>query len=1078
MNRIPYSLLICILAMLLLAAAAYAQSPSITEIDQQIDVLETSETVSPDDRMQALGALRAARTEIEQLGQLREDATEMARSAASQDAIRAELADQLSSAQGAIVLPGETAPAADLSSTLSVLEAERSATTARLNELRTRQTDFVSKSASIPGRLAAIAETETSLGDIDAVDGDNLLALAQSSLRRARRARLIQEKDTLSLDLETLSVRKEFLTTRILTAEARLNTLQAAIALLQARLAETRIGRADDAVAEATATLTELPADAESLRKLATQNLALAETRLTFAKSESDRERGLADFRTHSSEIQQSAETVQRILETGSLTDELGEVLRAVRTGLPKPVELNQQILSLEQAQVTLQLNQILWQERLRGLANPNDALNRLTEGSEMDDPARGWRETGLGLIESRKILLTGLVEDARREADQLATQEVAIRDLLLRAETLATLLDRRLLWLRTSDPLGPDWFTKLPSALGAMVSPESGSDVARSVRGLFSTKPFSVAMIVFISASLLLFDKWLHAQMTGLATRVGNVGRDTYWTTPLALTITLLVTVPIPLILFSAGSMLAETAASTQLVTAVSQALISTAFVVFILMMFREMARKRGLFDGHFGWSELAALRLRRALTWFTIIEGAATFVFTLASYGNDPVTRYSIGLVAFFVGAVAIVVFVWKLFKPTGSVFSELVAGNATSQRTLTLLFPALLFGPLINGLLPLRGYFDTAATMQSKVFQSGILLFVAAVIFGLLMRLYLVAQRRFALQKAREHRKKAEASRIAASDSEASGDAIPADMQDDEPDPDLLSAQMRNVLLSIAGLVLAFGLWGVWSPVVPALGVADEITLWQTTTLTEGVPVTRSVTLWNLMFCLILLLGGLLIARNIRGFLEVGLFQRMGLDAGTRYAAVTIAGYLIIMVGAVAGLAQLGVDWSRLQWVVAALGVGLGFGLQEIVANFISGLIILFERPVRVGDTVTIGELSGTVSSIRIRATTVTDWDNRDVILPNKTLITENVTNWTLNNSVTRLLLKIGVAYGSDINQVRSLIEDVLEQHPDVLDTPPPTVFFMRHGDSSLDFEARLFGLPTNKRASKSSEQSHTD
>lgn len=111
----------------------------------------------------------------------------------------------------------------------------------------------------------------------------------------------------------------------------------------------------------------------------------------------------------------------------------------------------------------------------------------------------------------------------------------------------------------------------------------------------------------------------------------------------------------------------------------------------------------------------------------------------------------------------------------------------------------------------------------------------------------------------------------------------------------------------------------------------------------------------------------------------------------------------------------------DWSRLQW---------------IVANFTSGLIILFERPVRVCDTVTIGGLSGTVSNIQIRATTLTDFDNRDVLLPNKSIITENVTNWTLHDAVTRILLTIGVAYGSDIDQVRALLVECLNTTDDVL------------------------------------------
>jgi potassium efflux system protein len=188
---------------------------------------------------------------------------------------------------------------------------------------------------------------------------------------------------------------------------------------------------------------------------------------------------------------------------------------------------------------------------------------------------------------------------------------------------------------------------------------------------------------------------------------------------------------------------------------------------------------------------------------------------------------------------------------------------------------------------------------------------------------------------------------------------------------------------------------------------------------------------------------------------------------MDDGARYAIMSILGYVIVGSGIVIGFSQLGIDWSKLQRIIAALGVGLGFGLQEIVANFVSGLIILFERPIRVGDFVTIGNLSGTVSNIKIRATTVTDFDNREVLLPNKSIITENVTNWTLKDAVTRIVVKVGVAYGSDIEKVTEVLMQAVKSQKDVLELPSPQVFFLAHGDSSLDFEVRAFvSQPTNR------------
>jgi potassium efflux system protein len=137
-----------------------------------------------------------------------------------------------------------------------------------------------------------------------------------------------------------------------------------------------------------------------------------------------------------------------------------------------------------------------------------------------------------------------------------------------------------------------------------------------------------------------------------------------------------------------------------------------------------------------------------------------------------------------------------------------------------------------------------------------------------------------------------------------------------------------------------------------------------------------------------------------------------------------------------------------------------VGLGFGLQEIFANFVSGLIVLTERPIRIGDVVTVGDVSGTVARIRARATAVVDFDNKEVIIPNKAFITERVVNWTLSNQTTRLLLKVGVAYGSDIGLVQRVLLAAVRRHADVLESPPPSVVFADFGDSSLDFEIRAF------------------
>jgi len=137
-----------------------------------------------------------------------------------------------------------------------------------------------------------------------------------------------------------------------------------------------------------------------------------------------------------------------------------------------------------------------------------------------------------------------------------------------------------------------------------------------------------------------------------------------------------------------------------------------------------------------------------------------------------------------------------------------------------------------------------------------------------------------------------------------------------------------------------------------------------------------------------------------------------------------------------------------------------VGLGFGLQEIFANFVSGLILLFEQPVRVGDVITLGDTTGTVSRIRMRATTVTNFDQQELVIPNKDLITGRLLNWTLTDSTNRLVFQVGIAYDSDPELACSLIREVCSLHPNVMKEPPPTAFFEQFGDSTLDIKVRLF------------------
>ena len=329
------------------------------------------------------------------------------------------------------------------------------------------------------------------------------------------------------------------------------------------------------------------------------------------------------------------------------------------------------------------------------------------------------------------------------------------------------------------------------------------------------------------------------------------------------------------------------------------------------------------------------------------------------------------------------------------------------------------------------------------------------------ALILRWFLVGKRKLDLAGALERR---QAARHAGHQEEVTPQGTelmsPEALEESPIDLSKLSEQTRSLIDTLMGWSLALGVWFIWADVLPALRVLDNVELWHYVVTVDGQPTTQAATFQDLALIVVASILLFAAARNLPAMIEVILLQRLPITTGSRYAIKTLVQYLIVGVGLFYVLQILGVRWSQIQWLVAALGVGLGFGLQEIFANFISGIIILFERPIRVGDTITVGDVTGNVTRVRIRATTIRDWDRKELIVPNKAFITERVINWTLSDPMTRLVIRIGVAYGSDTDKARDLVMEAVRQNALVLEDPKPTMYFEQFGDSSLNLVLRVY------------------
>ncbi len=200
-------------------------------------------------------------------------------------------------------------------------------------------------------------------------------------------------------------------------------------------------------------------------------------------------------------------------------------------------------------------------------------------------------------------------------------------------------------------------------------------------------------------------------------------------------------------------------------------------------------------------------------------------------------------------------------------------------------------------------------------------------------------------------------------------------------------------------------------------------------------------------------------ILLARSLRVVLGEDVLPRLSLPPGLPASISVAAYYFILFLGFLLALSAAGIEWSRFALLAGALGVGIGFGLQNLVNNFVSGLILIFERPIKVGDFIEFGSHRGEVLRIGIRSSTVKTWLGAEIIVPNGNLISSEVINWTLSDRHRRLFVPVGVAYGTDPKTVIDLLEKTAAEHPEVMDTPPPQALFRNFGESSLDFEVRI-------------------
>jgi len=766
-----------------------------------------------------------------------------------------------------------------------------------------------------------------------------------------------------------------------------------------------------------------------------------------------------------SAEIETDFKSAERKISLAGLSPALGKILREQRRNLPTAGQFSLQSQTIQDETAQTGLAQFKIEDRLKELADIDLELNRIMN-SEVDNklPANERMMTQAELrvlLNNQKDLLNRLSVAYTAYLRTLGDLDFARQQMLSQAEKFATYLDERLLWVPSSAPIDTEYLIDLFGSFQWLLSPLNWLSFTKDIVKAAISKPLLSAFSIMILIVLMTVKAKVKHQLTAISNRIGKIYTDKFSYTLIAMGDIFVLALPLPLLIFLAGWLLADNPHVTDFSQAIGAGLQAASIPLLTLAVFYRLFAPQGVAQKHFLWQAKNAGIFRKQIAWVRFV--AVPGVFLTELNGSSAIASHSdnLGRLAVIIIMLSLAAFLFNILKPSKGVLQDYLEANPNGwlYRSRYIWYPAAVIAPLTIIGFATAGYYLSALELQNKLIVMLRMIFISIIIYELVLRWLTLANRQLALKNARQKRKTAAAAQSSKPTTAGSEDNVVV-AEEELLDIPKINAQTKALLNVFIGFTLIVGSWMIWRNILPAFSFFDNITLWQHLVTVDNQEVYQPITLTNLFLAgLYAFIAGVAI-RNFPGVMELLIFRRVTVDAGFRYAVNHLAKYFLVSIGFIVVANELGGSWSQVQWLVAALSLGLGFGLQEIFANMVSGIIILFERPIRVGDAVTIGDISGKVSRIQMRATTVIDWDQKELIVPNKTFITEQMINWTLTDPTTRLVIPIGIAYGSDIELAHKVMLETVRSTPLVLQDPEPSVLMLGFGDSSLDFSIRVY------------------
>lgn len=1065
------------------APATTAQTPTVTSdtVQKRIEQLKEVKDLSEENQKKALDFYNQSLNNLKKTADFQADATKY--STLAQNAMQ-----RLEAKKTEIEnLNKKPAPTFTENQTLPQLEQLLVQEEAELEQDKTAASSWDEEVARRSNRqkeaLTRVTELDDKISELEKQLKLPIPADEPASITDARRMELFTrlnmrkaEKPALKSELtayeaeETIGfprTNQDFLKLEVKKQTELVDALKAQIKKLRNREAAMRVKEAKRQVFKTNPLLQPL---AEKNQNYAEEIVALNKKIESTDKKYSQTTKILEDLKKQFDQTKAKEELI-------GLTGPIGLMLRNQQANLP---DIENRIQDIEKYSKTIDqvnLKQFELDEAWDDFPSVDEVFDEIRDNSQhelTEEEELNLKNVIEETLSTQKEYLDTLIRSNKSYFSKLLDIYTTEQQLVKETEKYSDYIQERIFWIKSSPPISFSEIKQTSSTLRWLFSPTHWKQLFIAVQQDVVSNPVIYFTAVFCFLSLLYLAYNVRQQLRIINKEIIRSSFRKFGITARVAFLTLFIAIVWPGFIWFIAWRVGSHPDVPPFVKAVDNSLRQVGWLLFFWELIRQICRPLGLGESHFGWYKQTVLYVRKNIRWVIPFSIPLLFI-TLLLHGKE-VDRTQDLLERLFFTALLVVytIFARRVFHPRSGLFQSIMNYNheVWYDRLKYVVYFLTLFVPCLLIFLALIGFYFTAMSLFHLIFLT-LWLFLVVVLFrAILLRWILIHHRKLSYQQNQERM-----DAIRKESLESSSETNIAGITTEEENPaDLtkISAQIKKLVNASMVVILLVGAFWIWGDTLPAFNRLDsgDYKVWTTTVEVVGddgkiIERLEPVTYLDFGIAIILAVFAIVATNNAPGLLEFLVLQRLPLDASVKYAITTLARYFVSLIGIFVVFSTMGIGWTKLQWLATALTFGLGFGLQEIFANFVSGLILLIERPIRVGDIITVDEITGIVSRIRMRATTITNWDRKEYIVPNRDFITGKLLNWTLTDSVNRITITVGVAYGSDTNHASDIALKILMDHPLILEDPPPSITFESFGDSTLNLILRAYLPDLEKR-----------